>query len=60
VQSSLEKDVVIPYSHLAEWLPHDLVEIATSDRFFEEADKLLFLAKRLERVVSLPTAPAAN
>lgn len=60
MQSSLEKDVVIPYSHLTEWLPDDLVGIATSERFFEEADKLLFFAGSLDRVVSFSAAPATK
>ncbi|GAQ85005.1 Exostosin family protein [Klebsormidium nitens] len=48
-EASLEKDVVVPYSHLAERLPDALVETATSEAFFENVDTLLFFAGNLQR-----------
>ncbi|GAQ80390.1 Exostosin family protein [Klebsormidium nitens] len=47
--ASLEKDVVVPYSHLVERLPDDLVGPATSEANLAQADILLYFAGILER-----------
>ncbi|GAQ78186.1 hypothetical protein KFL_000090310 [Klebsormidium nitens] len=48
-KASLEKDVIVPHSHLVEWLPDDQVGMATSERFLETADILLYFAGVLDR-----------
>lgn len=60
LQASLEKDVIVPHSHLVEWLPDDQVGMATSERFLETADILLYFAGVLDRKVSCNTSHLNN
>lgn len=52
MQASLEKDVIIPHTHLVQWLPDDQVGMATSGDFLKKADTLLYFAGVLDRKVT--------